>query len=642
MGSDLSIVLRTCVAAPDCTKEENQSTPAADGGRDSEELKWYTELRLADRSSPEAPESILRSDFGVEPEVLIPECTLTALSELDTRDPKAFLRLKKVLCCPKCAGRVGLAVDSSASIGRRLHVAEHRRVFTQCLSALLSKLVLAMKDNVSDESREDQLARVKRESTPLDAECTLPIGGYELFLLDLQHCLLDDASGPWIVRDFLEHVGNSRHQHSAVSLVHDEQRSRSSSIMSFCLSPSARERLSTNYTSLQFLMAENDSNPPVSQAAEAAEQTFCKSLCYIRLSENNMSQIGMRKCVEELVGCKDKEKMRCLRSLRLIDVRQNEETVAAQRAVANLSSTSNIHILVGDSGLRWRYQSGVRYSVGLASRLGRSLSHTTDVHRSMLSEERLRAPSQLTMSNARFSIPMASHIGFDQRTRQYEDEGSAVPVGVVTDVLPNTPLETRLAELEEDVEEPFPRSLHGHIEDTRGNDNRCLHSYQQNKQHQSKTASAALATAVPENDAEFFQDSDAADACSEGGAMLREPQTFLAAPHPELLATTQMKREKRGLADGGQSSVAPRISARRTIATRDTANQNKARFLRTDKPTVGRSTSSRTPTSERATARTARPQPDSNRTNKTKGVATVAAGGGSLKHLSREPPKRVK
>nr|CCC92888.1 unnamed protein product [Trypanosoma congolense IL3000] len=387
MGSDLSIALRTC-EAPDYVKAGKQ-LPHFDRDPIPHEPKLYVELRLVDTNSPQTPESILQGDSLPASELFVPECAPSVLSELDTKCPTAFARLRNALSCPKCEGRVGFAVDSSVCIGRRLHLAEQRRTFTQCLSSVLAKVVLAMRDNASNTVNEEGDVTLSRDDAACK-ECPSLLERCEFFLLDLQHCMLDDASGPWIVRDFLDHTGSRQHQHSAVSLVHDEYRSRSPSIISLCLS-SNRERLSTNYSSLQFLKSEEESLNTTSPQLDAAKQSFCRSLRNLRLSDNNMSLVGLRKCLLELVGTQGTKRAHSLKSLQVIDVRQNDETTPAQRFVAELLSESDVSILVGSSGLRWRYQCGVRRTSWTSGFPGLDTPAMSNVNRDVPNEKEPQA-----------------------------------------------------------------------------------------------------------------------------------------------------------------------------------------------------------------------------------------------------------
>ncbi|KAH8604296.1 hypothetical protein ERJ75_001749800 [Trypanosoma vivax] len=346
MGSDLSIVLRPCVPAPDFTRAVESNTPSPTDVRTAS-LLAYTELRLIDAAAV--------CDGDPNQHLIALQCALQDIKALDFNSAEVEESLMHALRCSECGGRVGLAIDSSVCIGRRLYRAEQRRMFTQALSLFLSKLSLWVAKNVPN-------GKDKTDAT-LGGDAH---GDCHFFLLDLQHCLLDDVSGPWIVRDIVDNMGHARHYHSAVSMIYEGSRECPNTVLPIPTSHSAHERLSLTLSSLPFLTSENGPSrafvPP-----NGTLYDFCSSLRYMRLSNNNMSHIGMRKCVLELTSSQGRRGPCPARHLQVIDVQQNDETPTTQHYFTELMKVSSARIVIGKSGVRWRHHQGMRCSISPAN-----------------------------------------------------------------------------------------------------------------------------------------------------------------------------------------------------------------------------------------------------------------------------------
>ncbi|KAH9601803.1 hypothetical protein LSM04_007876 [Trypanosoma melophagium] len=390
MGNDLSLVLRACVPVADLLHEQ-QLHSSDERKEGSDILHSYTELRLVEGNSFNPQTLIALSDgTALSPTVaaaplrlLVAECSPQTLSMLDFRDSNSFFFLHEELRCSQCAGRIGLVVDPSVCIGQRLYTAEQRYLFTQSLFIFLSKFVLLLKEPSITDMLDKAVNTLKDTEVPGDLVRTRPNTPskensqlrHELFLVDLQHGLLDDVSGPWIVRDIIDHMGRTLHHHSAVSRLcgqHSFFSTRSRSLQDTPITkgivssggriiihpPSTLANATTTDTT-------DSSTISVSAGDENADQTlpppdpaqfvFCSSLRQINLSHNNMSLVGLRKCLIELLKQSNEEVPGQVNSLEVIDLRRNEESLAAQRLVAEMSSSTNVHILIGNSGRRWRH-----------------------------------------------------------------------------------------------------------------------------------------------------------------------------------------------------------------------------------------------------------------------------------------------
>ncbi|KEG07330.1 hypothetical protein DQ04_10161030 [Trypanosoma grayi] len=371
MGNDLSIILRTCVPAPEVLREAQQRKeqqqkdhPRFAMEEGCELPMMYTELRLIEKNEYDMHLDNLEV---TSTRLLVAECTPEALDSLDFCDAAAFPFLREALRCRRCAGRIGLAVDPTACIGQRLYGSEQRHAFTQGISILLSKLILYLKNTPNDHDGDDkedaianggaQVADDLVETQPNSPSRAVSYFWQELFLIDLQHCLLDDVSGPWIVRDIADRMGRVQHYHSAVSLLCGKQAplSMRSQSLGESLSPmdvSIISRMQISYTHT------DGGGADVSlHTADPTQLTFWRSLRHVILAHNNMSRVGMRKCLLELIESNMEERGGPLvRSLQMVDVRQNEESPAAQRFVAEISSLTSVQIMMGTSGKRWRHR----------------------------------------------------------------------------------------------------------------------------------------------------------------------------------------------------------------------------------------------------------------------------------------------
>ncbi|EKF30301.1 hypothetical protein MOQ_005891 [Trypanosoma cruzi marinkellei] len=367
MGNDLSVVLRACTPVPHVIHEALKRRSSSCGTEENRALPIsYTELRLVCRESFN-PEILTESPKeGVTPSPVRPLVTDTTphfLSFLDLEDAALFSFLHDELRCKRCKGRIGLVVDPSVCIGQRLYEAEQRHIFTQSFSIFLSKLVAVMKF-VAPSCHEDY-SQVTEGESPLDGDLVdtrpntpnklhswIP---HELFLLEIQQGLLDDVSGPWLLRDIVEHMGRVLHYHSAVSFL------CGSSIHSVISSGEMHEKLMSGETStsscvLTRVRAYGDMNETSSPDSDTAQFVFCRSLQHVLLSQNNMSRVGLRKCLLELFNSSEQDQVSSTRPLQLIDVRENDETEATQRYVAELSSYTGVQINIGTSGKRWRHR----------------------------------------------------------------------------------------------------------------------------------------------------------------------------------------------------------------------------------------------------------------------------------------------
>lgn len=370
MGSDLSVVFRACVPAQDflCNVYNEQKLGVAAGEGHYKPI-LYNELRLVDGNSFSSGSlvTLLNEKEELSAQVIVPQCSPEMLSKLNLEDTEKFLFLHGGLQCGRCAGRVALAIDSSVCIGQRMYSAEQRRLFTYGISLFLSKLVPVIKNTAAffqapgfggtgDESPvADDLVK-----TPCKKNACVR---HELFLLDLQDGLLDNVSGPWIVRDFVGHMGRLPHHQTALSFLYGGPHAASTMLLDTTQAAGGggggdlAELLSPNRASIQISADITCDNAKI-LAFDPAQVEFCRSLRHVILSNNNMSLIGMRRCVLEFLNWSEHEGFRLpIKYLRTIDVRKNEESVAAQRFVAEVASFTGVNLLIGTSGMRWRHRS---------------------------------------------------------------------------------------------------------------------------------------------------------------------------------------------------------------------------------------------------------------------------------------------
>lgn len=384
MGSDLSVVFRACVPAPHTLCELQQQQPQQPRSfgaieRESSAPVFYNELRLVEKSTSNLETSVTLSNEKAEvfSQLISEECTPQMLSTLNLEDAAKFSFLHEGLRCEKCAGKIGLAVHSSVCIGQRLYSAGQRHVFTQSLSIFLSKLAAVLK-TVAAPCQSTEVECTDNESLVADdlvktpCETGTPLQ-YELFLLDLQNGFLDNVSGPWLVREFVDHMGRALHHHSALSLL------CGSDVRPMKLSNSVMETgssvLSRRSSRTLIHLPTNDSWRDVSfWTPDATQISFCGSLRHVILSSNNMSLIGLRKCILELVNYSESGDQTSVKSLQTVDVRENEESTAAQHFAAEIASFTGVNVIMGTSGRRWRHRlmysandSASRASVGSPS-----------------------------------------------------------------------------------------------------------------------------------------------------------------------------------------------------------------------------------------------------------------------------------
>ncbi|RNF20737.1 uncharacterized protein Tco025E_03645 [Trypanosoma conorhini] len=377
MGSDLSVVMRTCAPVPKVVREAlEQRRSSSRGGEESGALPMsYTEFRLVcgEIFNPEMLTEVSKGT-ATPPSIrlLVADTTPQNLSLLELEDAAQFPQLHDALRCKECLGRVGLVVDPSVRIGQRLYAAEQRHIFTQGFSMFLSKLVLAMK-HVAPSSPEDWFLGVEdesppagnlvstRQNSPSKSNSCVP---HELFLLDLEQGLLDDVSGPWLVRDIVDHMGRVLHYHSAVSLLCGPSTPSPSMSRNILETPMSADTSSSSRV-LARVFASCESTETPLPAADAAQLGFCRSLRHVLLAQNNMSRTGLRKCLLELLNNNEQEHGTPVRFLQMIDVRENEESEATQRFVSELSSYTGVQIIIGTSGKRWRHRAPYWANKGL-------------------------------------------------------------------------------------------------------------------------------------------------------------------------------------------------------------------------------------------------------------------------------------
>ncbi|ESL08421.1 hypothetical protein TRSC58_03876 [Trypanosoma rangeli SC58] len=368
MGSDLSVVMRTRAPVPQVVHEAlEQRRSLACGVEESDALPMlYTEFRLV-CGEIFNPTKLVEASKGTSSppsvQLLVEDTTPQTLSLLTLENAALFPYLHDALRCKQCLGRIGFVVDPSVCIGRRLYAAEQRRIFTQSFSIFLSKLVLAMK-HVSPSCQESwaqdgegesplvgDLVNTRRNS-PARQNLSVP---QELFLLQLEQSLLDDVSGPWLVREVVDHMGRVLHYHSAVSLCWGLSTPSLSPPRNMLGTPMSGDASSSS-RALTRDLACRESNEILMLGSDAAQLGFCRSLQHVLLAQNNMSQMGLRKCLLELLNVHGQQHGSSVRFLQMIDVRENEESEVTQRFVSELSSYSGVQIVIGNSGKRWRHQ----------------------------------------------------------------------------------------------------------------------------------------------------------------------------------------------------------------------------------------------------------------------------------------------
>ncbi|RNF01962.1 hypothetical protein TraAM80_06682 [Trypanosoma rangeli] len=368
MGSDLSVVMRTRAPVPQVVHEarEQRQSLACDVEESGVLPMLYTEFRLV-CGEIFNPAKLVEVPKGTSSppsvELLVEDTTPQTLSLLTLENAALFPHLHDALRCKQCLGRIGLVVDPSVCIGRRLYAAEQRHIFTQSFSIFLSKLVLAMK-HVAPSCQESWVQAGERESplvgdlvstrqnSPARQNSSVP---QKLFLLQLEQSLLDDVSGPWLVREVVDHMGRVLHYHSAVSLFWGLSTPPLSLPRNIPETPMSGDASSSS-RALTRDLACRESNEISMPGSDAAQLGFCRSLQHVLLAQNNMSQMGLRKCLLELFNIHEQQHGSSVRFLKMIDVRENEESEATQRFVSELSLRSGVQIVIGDSGKRWRHQ----------------------------------------------------------------------------------------------------------------------------------------------------------------------------------------------------------------------------------------------------------------------------------------------
>ncbi|KAF5221611.1 hypothetical protein ECC02_005323 [Trypanosoma cruzi] len=379
MGSDLSVVVQACAPVPHVIHETWKRRSSSFGTEKNHALPMsYTELRLVCRESlnPEMLTEFPKEEVTPSPvRPIVTDTTPHFLSFLDLEDATLFSFLHDALRCKRCKGRIGFVVDPSVCIGQRLYEAEQRHIFTQSFSIFLSKLVAVMKfvapschddwtQGTEGESPLDGDLVDTRPNTPNKPHSWIP---HEFFLLEIQQGLLDDVSGPWLLRDIVDHMGHVLHYHSAVSFL------CGSSNQSVISSRDMQEKLMSGETStsscvLTRVRAYGDINETSLPDSDTAQFVFCRSLQHVLLSQNNMSRVGLRKCLLELLNSNEQDQVSSARPLQMIDVRENDESDAMQRFVAELSSYTGVQIIIGTSGKRWRHRAHYFISKSLPHR----------------------------------------------------------------------------------------------------------------------------------------------------------------------------------------------------------------------------------------------------------------------------------
>ncbi|CAD2220239.1 hypothetical protein AGDE_16012 [Angomonas deanei] len=214
MGSDLSIVLQTCVPSPDVV----QNTFQRFGWSEAGDALCYTELRLM--SSKEAIAKVSRAPKGGDDSanktiMLVPSCFSYSLGG------EAMQRLVRKEMIPAlqpdgpCAARLGLVVDPSVHLGERVADEANLKRFATGLTLFLGSLVAALEKKdpktrvVSSlassvrTKKSGSVASSQTEEVWMLSEMPFP----KVFLLDLRENGLSDKEAAAVLNDW---VGRSR------------------------------------------------------------------------------------------------------------------------------------------------------------------------------------------------------------------------------------------------------------------------------------------------------------------------------------------------------------------------------------------------------------------------------------------------
>lgn len=314
MGSDLSIVVQTCVPSPTAIQQQQQAVYGHTGPPLS-----YVELRIIEAKTSmqfvanhrSSGSSVKGHSDGNEIHLLEPRCSLNIMTGAGGRSPsvtsrgRAYGHLRTALSSDAVGGRVGVAVDESVGLGRLIPQFGGR--FTQTASLVLSSLVAATQD------------------TGDETESAIPINFY---VLDLRACALADEAAVWITMDVLNRVKRVFRYQAGVT-----QEGR---------------RSKRQHATLADALADHNRNilvklPVITKDSHA--DAFCASLQYLLFSDNEIGIggivliLGHLQSTSATIGCK---KMRrgaappaaagharlLLPFLALVDFRRNDFTVA--------------------------------------------------------------------------------------------------------------------------------------------------------------------------------------------------------------------------------------------------------------------------------------------------------------------------